>query len=161
MQLGCASDAVLYEKPNYWRVGALVPAEDEWKHLVPIYKNKGGVKTFAILSMDTLHNKGAAKGFEAELKKNGFEVVYSGIAPPPTKNFAPMITKIKQRGTVKEWHTMKWLIFFHTVAYDLSSIADVLVGLCFNETSIISYFHTFLENSSEPLLNEYHFALTV
>jgi branched-chain amino acid transport system substrate-binding protein len=96
MQLGCASDAVLYEKPNYWRVGALVPAEDEWKHLVPIYKKKGGVKTFAILSMDTLHNKGAAKGFEAELKKNGFEVVYSGIAPPPTKNFAPMITKIKQ-----------------------------------------------------------------
>jgi branched-chain amino acid transport system substrate-binding protein len=96
MQLGCASDAVLYEKPNYWRVGSLVPAEDEWIHLVPIYKKKGGVKTFATLTMDTLHNKGATKGFEAELKKNGFEVVYSGIAPPPTKNFAPMITKIKQ-----------------------------------------------------------------
>jgi ABC-type branched-subunit amino acid transport system substrate-binding protein len=63
---------------------------------VPIYKQKGGVKTFATLTMDTLHNKGAINGFEAELKENGFEVVYSEIAPPPTKNFAPMITKIKK-----------------------------------------------------------------
>ena len=96
MQMVCANDAVLFEKPNHWRVGVLVPAEDEWMHLVPIYKQKGGVKTFATLSMDTLHNKGAIKGFEADLKKNGFEVVYSAIAPPPTKNFAPMITKIRK-----------------------------------------------------------------
>ena len=89
MQMVCANDAVLFEKPNYWRVGSLVPAEDEWERLVPIYKKKGGVKTFATLAMDTLHNKGAIKGFEADLKKNGFEVVYSAIAPPPTKNFAP------------------------------------------------------------------------
>jgi branched-chain amino acid transport system substrate-binding protein len=83
MQMVCANDAVLFEKPNHWRVGVLVPAEDEWIHLVPIYK-------------DTLHNKGAINGFEAELKKNGFEVVYSEIAPPPTKNFAPMITKLRR-----------------------------------------------------------------
>jgi len=96
MQMVCANDAVLFETPNYWRVGTLVRAEDEWIYLVPIYKNKGGVKTFATLTMDTLHNKGATKGFEDELKKNGFEVVYSEIAPPPTKNFAPMITKIRK-----------------------------------------------------------------
>jgi branched-chain amino acid transport system substrate-binding protein len=96
MQMVCANDAVLFEKPNHWRVGVLVPAEDEWIHLVPIYKKKGGVKTFATLTMDTLHNKGAINGFEAELKKNGFEVVYSEIAPPPTKNFAPMITKLRR-----------------------------------------------------------------
>ncbi len=96
MQMVCANDAVLFETPNYWRVGTLVGAEDEWIYLVPIYKNKGGVKTFATLTMDTLHNKGATKGFEDELKKNGFEVVYSEIAPPPTKNFAPMITKIRK-----------------------------------------------------------------
>lgn len=96
MQMVCANDAVLFEKPNYWRVGTLVPAEEEWRYLVPIYKNKGGVKTFATLTMDTLHNKGATKGFEDELKKNGFQVVYSEIAPPPTKNFIPMITKIKK-----------------------------------------------------------------
>ena len=96
MQMVCANDAVLFEKPNYWRVGTLIPAEGEWQYLVPIYKQIGGVKTFATLAMDTLHNKGAIKGFEADLKKNGFEVVYSAIAPPPTKNFAPMITKIKK-----------------------------------------------------------------
>ena len=95
MQMICANDAVLFETPNHWRVGTLVRAEDEWIYLVPLYKNKGGVKTFATLTMDTLHNKGATKGFEDELKKNGFQVVYSEIAPPPTKNFAPMITKIK------------------------------------------------------------------
>jgi branched-chain amino acid transport system substrate-binding protein len=96
MQMVCANDAVLFEKPNHWRVGSLVPAEDEWQWLVPIYKKKGGVKTFATLSMDTLHNKGATKGFEADLKKAGFKVVYSEIAPPPTKNFVPMITKLRK-----------------------------------------------------------------
>ncbi|MBC8176451.1 MAG: ABC transporter substrate-binding protein [Desulfobacteraceae bacterium] len=96
MQMVCANDAVLFEKPNYWRVGVLVPAEDEWERLVPIYKKKGGVKTFATITMDTLHNKGAIKGFEEDLKKNGFEVVYSVVAPPPTKNFAPMIIKLRK-----------------------------------------------------------------
>jgi branched-chain amino acid transport system substrate-binding protein len=96
MQMVCANDAVLFRKPNYWRVGTLIPAEGEWVHLVSIYKKKGGVKTFATLTMDTLHNKGATNGFEAELKESGFEVVYSAIAPPPTKNFAPMITKLRK-----------------------------------------------------------------
>jgi ABC-type branched-subunit amino acid transport system substrate-binding protein len=96
MQMVCANDAVLFRKPNYWRVGTLISAEGEWIHLVPIYKQKGGVKTFATLTMDTLHNKGAINGFEAELEENGFEVVYSEIAPPPTKNFAPMIVKLRR-----------------------------------------------------------------
>ena len=96
MQMVCGNDAVLFENPNYWRVGSLVPAEDEWERLAPLYKKKGGVKTFATLTMDNLHNKGATKGFEADLKENGFEVVYSEIAPPPTKNFAPMITRLRK-----------------------------------------------------------------
>jgi branched-chain amino acid transport system substrate-binding protein len=96
MQMAEANDAVLFETQNYWRVGSLVPAEDEWERLVPIYKKKGGVKTFATVTMDTLHNKGATRGFEADLKKAGFEVVYSGVAPPPTKNFVPMITKLRK-----------------------------------------------------------------
>ncbi|MBW1997342.1 MAG: ABC transporter substrate-binding protein [Deltaproteobacteria bacterium] len=96
MVLVCANDAVLFEKPNYWRVTQLRPAEWEWRRLVPIYKKKGGLKTFATLTMDTLHNKGATKGFQQALKENGFQVVYSGVAPPPTKNFASMITKIKK-----------------------------------------------------------------
>jgi ABC-type branched-subunit amino acid transport system substrate-binding protein len=62
MQMVCANDAVLFRKPNYWRVGTLIAAEGEWIHLVPIYKQKGGVKTFATLTMDTLHNKGAING---------------------------------------------------------------------------------------------------
>jgi ABC-type branched-subunit amino acid transport system substrate-binding protein len=95
MVLVCANDRVLFEKPNYWRVTQLRPAEWEYKNLVPLYKKKGGVKTFATLTMDTLHNKGATNGFQERLGQSGFKVVYSGIAPPPTKNFAPMITKIK------------------------------------------------------------------
>jgi branched-chain amino acid transport system substrate-binding protein len=96
MVLVCANDSVLFEKENYWRVTQLRPAEWEFRRLVEIYNAKGGLKTFATLTMETLHNKGAIKGFEEELKKNGYKVVYSEIAPPPTKNFAPMITKIKR-----------------------------------------------------------------
>jgi branched-chain amino acid transport system substrate-binding protein len=96
MVLVCANDRVLFAKPNYWRLTQLRPAEWEYKNLVPLYKKKGGVKTFATLTMDTLHNKGAINGFQERLGQSGFKVVYSGIAPPPTKNFAPMITKIKK-----------------------------------------------------------------
>jgi branched-chain amino acid transport system substrate-binding protein len=96
MVLVCANDAVLFKKPNFWRVSQLRPAEWEYRRFMPIYKAKGGLKTFATLTMDTLHNKGATNGLEEDLKKNGFQVVYSGIAPPPTKNFAPMITKMKR-----------------------------------------------------------------
>jgi branched-chain amino acid transport system substrate-binding protein len=96
MQMVCANDAVLFEKMNYWRVGTLLPAEAEWKSLLPVYKAKGGLKTFATITMDTLHNKGATRGFEEGLEENGFKVVYSEIAPPPTKNFAPIIAKMKR-----------------------------------------------------------------
>ena len=96
MQMVCANDAVLFETPNYWRVGTLVRAEREWEFLPVLYKNRGGVKTFATLTMDTLHNKGATRGFEEGLGEKGFEVVYSEIAPPPTKNFAPMIARMKR-----------------------------------------------------------------
>jgi branched-chain amino acid transport system substrate-binding protein len=96
MVLVCANDSVLFKTPNQWRVTQLRPAEWEFRRLVPIYKKKGGLKTFATITMDTLHNKGATKGFEEALQEAGFEVVYSGIAPPPTKNFAPIITKIRK-----------------------------------------------------------------
>jgi branched-chain amino acid transport system substrate-binding protein len=96
MVLVCANDRVLFDTYNYWRVTQLRPAEWKFKNLVPVYTAKGGIKTFATLTMDTLHNKAATAGFEESLQEAGFKVVYSEIAPPPTKNFAPMITKIKK-----------------------------------------------------------------
>jgi branched-chain amino acid transport system substrate-binding protein len=34
MQMVCANDAVLFRKPNYWRVGTLIPAEGTRKRAV-------------------------------------------------------------------------------------------------------------------------------
>jgi branched-chain amino acid transport system substrate-binding protein len=96
MVLVCANDRVLFDTYNYWRVTQLGPAEREFKKLVPVYKAKGGIKTFATLTMDTPHNKAATAGFEESLQEAGFKVVYSEIAPPPTKNFAPMVTRMKK-----------------------------------------------------------------
>jgi branched-chain amino acid transport system substrate-binding protein len=96
MVLVCANDRVLFEKSNYWRVTQLRPAEWEYKNLVAFYKQKKGLKTFATLTMDTLHNKGATNGFQDKMQEVGMKLVYSAIAPPPTKNFAPMITKIRK-----------------------------------------------------------------
>jgi len=96
MVLVCANDRVLFDKQNYWRVTQLGPAESEFKNLVPVYKAKGGIKTFATLTMDTPHSKAATAGFEKSLQEAEFEVVYSEIAPPDTKNFAPIINKIKK-----------------------------------------------------------------
>jgi ABC-type branched-subunit amino acid transport system substrate-binding protein len=82
MQMVCANDAALFKNYNYWRVGTLLPAEAEWKSLLPVYKAKGGLKTFATITMDTLHNKGATNGFVEALEENGFKVVYSVIQMP-------------------------------------------------------------------------------
>ncbi len=94
--LVCANDRILFDTYNYWRVTQLGPAEREFKNLVQLYKAKRGLKTFAILTMDTPHSKAVTAGFKESLQEAGFKVVYSEIAPPPTKNFTPMIAKMKK-----------------------------------------------------------------
>jgi branched-chain amino acid transport system substrate-binding protein len=93
----CANDSIMFESRNEWRATGLAPAQWEYKRLAELYAKKGGVKTFALLSRDNLHENQAMEGFGDWLRKAGFQVVYQEIAPKDTKDFASIILAMKQK----------------------------------------------------------------
>ncbi len=92
-----ANDSVMFEKPNPWRVTGLAPARWEYKRHAELYARKGGVKTFALLSRDNLHENQAMEGFGDWLRKAGFDVVYQQVAPKGIKDFSSIILAMKQK----------------------------------------------------------------
>ena len=92
-----ASDSVLFETANRWRTTPLAPAQWEYKRHAEFYARKGGVKTFALLSRDNLHENQAMEGFGDWLKKAGFQIVYQNIVPKDIKDFSSVIFAIKQK----------------------------------------------------------------
>lgn len=91
-----ANDSVMFEKANKWRATGLAPAQWEYKRVVELYARKGGVKRFALLSRDSLHENQAREGFGNWARKAGMTVVYEQSAPKGTKDFASIITAIRQ-----------------------------------------------------------------
>ena len=96
MLLVCANDQTIFDKPNEWRVTQLAPPELEYKRVIDLYAKKGGLKTFAVVARDNLHERGSAAGAAAELRKAGVKVVYEQLVPPDTKDFSSIIARIKQ-----------------------------------------------------------------
>jgi len=90
------NDAVLYSTPNPWRATSTALADAEYERLSELYAKMKGVKTFAILARDNLHEIAAAKGFAARLSQHGYQIVYQDVAPKETKDFASIILKMKQ-----------------------------------------------------------------
>lgn len=92
-----ANDSVMFQKPNHWATTGLAPAVTEYDRMAAFYARKGGVKTFALLARDNLHENQAMEGFANSLKKNGFQVVYQKIVPKSTKDFSSVILGMKQK----------------------------------------------------------------
>jgi len=116
------NDAVLFEKPNPWRVSGLSRAVQEMDKLVDFYAERKGVKTFAILGRDNLHEQGAVQGVAAALKKRGFEVVYQDLAPKDIKDFSSIVLAIKAKNPdvlIAESIAPPWTIQFLKQAREL------------------------------------------
>jgi branched-chain amino acid transport system substrate-binding protein len=128
----CANDSVMFEKPNEWRTTGLAPAEWEYKRVAEFYARKGGVKTFALLSRDNLHDNQAMEGFGQWLKKAGFEVVFQEIGPKEIKDFSSIILAMKQKRpdvVFVEALPPPWNIGFLKQARELGlNPKDVVVG---------------------------------
>ncbi len=90
-----ANDSIMFEKPNKWRSAVLAPAHWEYKRIAEMYEKKGGVKTFALLARDSLHEKQAMEGFGKWLTDKGFDVVYQDVAPKATRDFSSIVLAIK------------------------------------------------------------------
>ena len=92
-----ANDSIMFTEANPWATTGLTRAQDEYKRHADFYLKKKGVKTFALLARDNLHENQAMEGFGEWLKKHGFQVVYQNIAPKDTKDFSSVILAIKQK----------------------------------------------------------------
>ncbi|HJM49706.1 MAG TPA: ABC transporter substrate-binding protein [Alphaproteobacteria bacterium] len=90
-----SNDSVMFDKPNAWRTAGLGPAAWEHRRIVDLYKAKGGVKSFALVSRDNLHENQALQGFADAVKKAGMKVVYQNNIPKDTKDFSSTILAIK------------------------------------------------------------------
>jgi branched-chain amino acid transport system substrate-binding protein len=91
------NDPFLFKDPNPWRVTGLAPADKEQTRMVQFLSKLGGLKTFAILARDNLHEKESAKGLAEMLSQAGFQVVYQETAPADTKDFASIVLAMKQK----------------------------------------------------------------
>ena len=95
MVLAEANDPKLFERKYKWSVTQLdVADKDSWNYL-DMLKAEGKVKTIAMLAEDTLHTKGVLEGAFKKAKELGFDVVMKEIAPAGTKDFSPIITRMK------------------------------------------------------------------
>jgi ABC-type branched-subunit amino acid transport system substrate-binding protein len=92
-----ANDAVLFEQPNKWRATGLAPAASEYTRVAQVLAAKRGLKTFALLGRDNLHERGSLHGMGKLLREAGFKVVYEQLAPKKTKDFSSIILAIKQK----------------------------------------------------------------
>ena len=127
-----ANDSIMFQKPNEWRTTGLAPAQWEYKRVAEFYQRRGGVKTFALLAWDNLHDKQAMEGLGDWLKEFGFDVVYQNIAPKDTKDFSSIVLKIKQTKpdvVFVESISPPWTIGFLKQARELGlNPKDVIAG---------------------------------
>ncbi|MBI3993820.1 MAG: ABC transporter substrate-binding protein [Candidatus Lambdaproteobacteria bacterium] len=127
-----ANDAVLFEENNNWRATGLAPAAWEYKRVAELYKRMGGASTFAVLSRDNLHERGAAQGFADEVKRQGFTVVYKEEAPKDIKDFSSIILAMKGKNpdvVLIEALPPPWNIGFLKQARELGlNPQDIVVG---------------------------------
>ena len=127
-----ANDSIMFQKPNKWRTTGLAPAQWEYKRVAEFYRRRGGVKKFALLAWDNLHDKQAMEGLGDWLRKFGFEVVYQNVGPKDTRDFSSIILKIKQTKpdvVFVEAISPPWTIGFLKQARELGlNPKDVIAG---------------------------------
>jgi len=125
------NDAALYGEPNPWRASLFALADDEYTRVAQIYAKLSGIKTFAILARDNLHEVGAANGFAAMLTQLGYRAVYQETAPKETKDFASIVLKMKQARpglVVVESIAPPWTIGFLKQARELGLAPKDLIA---------------------------------
>jgi branched-chain amino acid transport system substrate-binding protein len=130
-----ANDSIMFENPNPWRATGLAPAQLEHKRTADLFEKVGGVKTFALLARDSLHENQSMEGFGDWVRKAGFEVVYQEIAPKDVRDFASIILAMKQKNpdvVFIESIPPPYTIGFLKQARELGlNPKDVVVGHCY------------------------------
>ncbi|MEW6139287.1 MAG: amino acid ABC transporter substrate-binding protein [Thermodesulfobacteriota bacterium] len=91
----CANSPKIYERGFKWLVGVIdLGPRYTWRYWDMI-KAAGSAKTVSFVVEDTLHPLGVFEGSQKLAKDAGLDVITSDIIPADTRDFTPVITKLK------------------------------------------------------------------
>ena len=91
----CANSPKIYSRGFKWLVGVIdLGPRYTWRYWDMI-KTEGKAKSVSFVVEDTLHPLGVFKGSKKLAEDAGLKVLSSDIIPPETRDFTPVITKLK------------------------------------------------------------------
>ncbi len=91
----CANSPKIYSRGFKWLVGVIdLGPRYTWRYWDMI-KSEGKAKSVSFVVEDTLHPLGVFKGSKKLAEDGGLKVLSSDIIPPETRDFTPVITKLK------------------------------------------------------------------
>jgi branched-chain amino acid transport system substrate-binding protein len=91
-----ANDSKIFEECYKYSVNQVDLADTESYGYLDMLKAEGKVKSIAFVAEDTLHSTGVLRGGAKRARELGFTVAMEEIVPPDTKDFTPVILKLKQ-----------------------------------------------------------------
>ena len=94
MVASAAGTTSLWEKGRRYLVMVLSPLEAATEGTIDLAA-RNGLKTIALINVDTLPGKAVAKGALELAKKKGLEVVFHETYPPGTTDFSAILNKVK------------------------------------------------------------------
>jgi len=90
-----AGTTSIWEKGRRYLVMVLSPLEGATEGTIDLAA-RNGLKTIALVNVDTLPAKAVAKGALDLAKKKGLQVVFHEIYPPGTTDFSAILNKVKE-----------------------------------------------------------------
>jgi branched-chain amino acid transport system substrate-binding protein len=90
-----AGTTSIWEKGRKYLVMVLSPLEGATEGTIDLAA-RDGLKTIALINVDTLPAKAVAKGALDLAKKKGLQVVFQETYPPGTTDFSAMLNKVKE-----------------------------------------------------------------
>ncbi|HEY7492680.1 MAG TPA: amino acid ABC transporter substrate-binding protein [Candidatus Tectomicrobia bacterium] len=96
MVMAEANDAKIFEQRYKYSVNQVDLADTESYGYLELLQAGGKARTIAFVAEDTLHATGALRGGVKKARELGLKVVAEDIVPPETRDFTPVLLKLKQ-----------------------------------------------------------------
>jgi branched-chain amino acid transport system substrate-binding protein len=96
MVMAEANDAKIFEQQYKYSVNQADLADTEGYGYLDMLHAENTAKSIAFIAEDTLHSTGVIRGAAKRARELGINVVLEEIAPPDTKDFTPVVLKLKQ-----------------------------------------------------------------
>jgi branched-chain amino acid transport system substrate-binding protein len=93
----CANSPKIYDRGFQWLVGVIDLGPRYTYRYWEMIKAEGKAKSVSFVVEDTLHPQGVFAGSKKLAEEAGLQVLSSDVIPAETRDFTPVITKIKEK----------------------------------------------------------------